>query len=489
MGVAAFIRFLGGGRRGARGAMGVLEALAAVSKYIPAVEKPPRTPPLPTRLMWTALTVILYLVMSEIPLYGVYGVQQQGAGGAALAQMLLGMNFGSLMTLGIGPIVTAGIVLEVLVGGGLIELDLTKPRDRKVFMGAQRTLAVIFAVLEAAAYAVGCKFWMSAVNATATCPVGTWVKLLVVLQLTFATLLLMWFDEMVRNGWGIGSALSLFIVANVAKGMSWQFAGLNKVPIRLPDGTEKIVDYGWLTHVIRTHDLGVLRYAVPDLVGLLATIAIIMVLTYFQLMRVYIPVTSPRYGSIKTRIPLNFIYVTNIPILFVAIVVADVQVFAQMLQATLGPDNPLTRAMMFLYFDVLRPPHGLLMTLQEPLHTLVFAVSWLVLGLLFGFIWVEIAGLSPRQQAENLIKSGMELPGVRKNVKLLEKILARYIYPLTVISSLLVTLIAVVADIFGAYGTGSGLVLLVGIVYSFYETLMYERTLEMYPMLQRLIGR
>ncbi len=461
--------------------MGVLEALAAVSKYIPAVEKPSRTPPLPTRLMWTALTVILYLVMSEIPLYGVYGVQQQGQGGFALAQMLLGMNFGSLMTLGIGPIVTAGIVLEVLVGGGLIELDLTKPHDREVFMGAQRTLSIIFALLEAAAYAVGCRFWMSTLGAAGTCPVSAWVKLLVVLQLTFATLLLMWFDEMVRNGWGIGSALSLFIVANVAKGMAWQFAG----PVRLRENQY----YGWLVNVIENHDPSILRLGLPDLVGLIATIAIIMILTYFQLMRVYIPVTSPRYGSIKTRIPLNFIYVTNIPILFVAIVVADTQVFAQMAQATLGPDNILAKSLMFLYRDVLRPPRGLLMTLQEPLHTLVFAISWLILGLLFGFIWVEIAGLSPRQQAENLIKSGMELPGVRKNVKLLEKILARYIYPLTVISSLLVTLIAIVADIFGAYGSGSGLVLLVGIVYSFYETLMYERTLEMYPMLQRLIGR
>jgi preprotein translocase subunit SecY len=123
------------------------------------------------------------------------------------------------------------------------------------------------------------------------------------------------------------------------------------------------------------------------------------------------------------------------------------------------------------------------------LHTLVFAISWLILGLVFGFIWVEIAGLSPRQQAENLIKSGMELPGIRRNVKLLEKILARYIYPLTVISSLLVAGIAIIADIFGAYGTGSGLVLLVGIVYNFYEALVYERTLEMYPMLQSLIRR
>jgi len=463
--------------------MGVLEALASVSKYIPAVDKPARRPPLPTRLMWTGIVVLLYLIMSEIPLYGVV-LKQPGQQGQnlALAQMLLGMNFGSLMTLGIGPIVTAGIVLEVLVGGGLIEMDLTKPRDRKIFMGAQRTLALIFGVLEAAAYAAGCQFWMAATGATATCPVSLGIKLLVVLQLVFATLLLMWFDELVRNGWGIGSALSLFIVANVVKGMAWQFAG----PVLINDNPPEY--YGWLANVILTGNPTWLRRGWPDFVGFIATIVIIMILTYFQLMRVYIPVTSPRYGSIKTRIPLNFIYVTNIPILFVGIVAADLHLLSQIVAAAAGQQSLVARAFDFMA-RIVTPPRGLLEAIENPVHTLAFAVSWLALGLVFGFIWVEIAGLNPRQQAENLIKSGMELPGIRRNVKLLERILARYIYPLTVISSLLVAGIAVLADIFGAYGTGSGLVLLVGIVYNFYEALVYERTLEMYPMLQRLIGK
>jgi preprotein translocase subunit SecY len=456
-----------------------MEALAELSKYIPAVEKPARRPPLPTRLTWTGLVVLLYLIMGEIPLYGVNlgGAQQS----QALAQMLLGMNIGSLMTLGIGPIVTAGIVLEVLVGGGLIEMDLTKPRDRKIFMGAQRTLSIIFAALEAAAYAIGGVFWQTTLGGAAPIGVPGWVKALVVVQLVFATLILMWFDELVRNGWGIGSALSLFIVAGVVKGMVWRLAG--------PVVVTKAGDYyGWIPQLILNRDPAILRRGLPDLVGLIATIVLIMTLLYFQLMRVYIPVTSPRYGSIKTRIPLNFIYVTNIPILFVAILVSDLQIFYTLTASIAGPENIVAKLFAYAH-EVTRPPLGLIEATDNPLRTLGFAVSWLVLGLIFGFIWVEIAGLSPRHQAENLVKSGLELPGIRKNVKMLERILARYIYPLTIISSLLVTGIAIIADIFGAYSYGSGLVLLVGIIYNFYEQLAYERTLEMYPMLQRIIGR
>ena len=456
---------------------GVLEALAEISKYIPTVKKAARPPSLPTRLMWTGIVVLLYLIMTEIPLVGVKITGTATA--ATLTYMLLGMNLGTLMTLGIGPIVTAGIVLEVLVGGGLIEMDLTKPRDREIFMGAQRTLSILFAILEAAAYAFGCRFWRVPGATLGTCPVGLGVKLLVILQLTIATLILMWFDELVRNGWGIGSALSMFIVANVVKGMFWQLAGTVKYRGQY---------YGWLTQVIMHHDPAILRLGLPDMVGFFATIAIIMLLAYFQLMRVYIPVTSPRYGSIKTRIPLNFIYVTNIPILFVAITVSDLQILANVMASIAGPNSFWTKAVAYMY-AYMRPPRGVLESIHYPLHFLTFTISWLALGLLFGFIWVEVAGLSPRQQAENIIKSGMELPGIRRNIKLLERILARYIYPLTVISSLLVTGIAILADFFGAYGSGSGLVLLVGIIYSFYEALVYERTLEMYPALQRILGR
>ncbi|MEM4538524.1 MAG: preprotein translocase subunit SecY, partial [Thermosphaera sp.] len=67
-------------------------------------------------------------------------------------------------------------------------------------------------------------------------------------------------------------------------------------------------------------------------------------------------------------------------------------------------------------------------------------------------------------------------------------LLAKYIYPLTVLSSIIVALIAVTADVFGAYGTGTGLLLAIGIVQQYYTMIAYERTLEAYPLLKRLIG-
>ena len=463
--------------------LGVLEALATFSNFIPSVKKPVRRPSLPTRLAWTSLIVILYLVMSEIPLLGVPVTGAQTS--PTLASILLGMTTGSLMTLGIGPIVTAGIVLEVLVGGGLLKLDLTKPRDRRLFMGAQRTLALLFAAFEASMYALGCTFWVPALGGGITaCPATPIQRVGVVVQLVLATLILLWFDELTRKGWGLGSALSLFIVANVAKGMFWEIGG----PIPAP-GTNGQQYYGVLAEAILNGNWAgvVLRKGLPDLVGLIMTFVIIAVLVYLQLMRVYIPIASPRMGTIRGRIPLQFLYVTNIPILFVAIFVADIQVFAGIAAALGGPANPIAQALHMLA-TYMTPPRGLLNVVSEPLRALTSTIAWITLSILFGFIWVEVAGLNPEKQAENIVKSGLQIPGIRRSPRLLAKVLEKYIYSLTLISSIIVGVIAVVADFFGAYGSGSGLVLSVGIVYNFYLTLAYERTLEMYPVLRRLVS-
>jgi preprotein translocase subunit SecY len=137
----------------------------------------------------------------------------------------------------------------------------------------------------------------------------------------------------------------------------------------------------------------------------------------------------------------------------------------------------------------LSPPGSVLSTLADPIHATVYSVLLIILSIVFGIMWVEISGLSASAQAEELIKSGMEIPGVRRNPKILEKMLNKYIYPLTILSSIIVALIAAVADLLGAYGTGMGLLLAIGIVQQYYMMIAYERTLEAYPLLKKLVGK
>ena len=488
--------------------LGILDILAKIGGRLPTVVRPKQTQPLGRRLIWTGIVLIIYLVMAQTPLYG---VQPGQAATSILArlyimQIIFASNIGTLMELGIGPIVTAGLIMQILVGAKLLKLDLSNIEDRKKFTEAQKVLALLVGLLEATLLTVSWHW-----NPSMRLLVPWYVKLVVILQLVIATYIVMLLDEMMQKGWGLGSGVSLFILAGVASRVFWlMFTPLSLKTIGAESGLEftqqvnLAAPLGFIPYVIwgvlngASFNDVVLRYAqyrtpdgtmqimqLPDLIGFISTLGIIAVLVYLEGMKVEIPVTSQRLRGIRTRVPLKFLYVTNIPILLVGILYSDLQLFLYIAGSVGGRAlaEPLS-----LILRYMRVPLGPLELVYDPLRVLIYALIWGGLAVLFGLLWVEIAGLSPAQQAENLVRSGLEIPGIRRNTKILERILAKYIYPLTILSSIIVATIAIVANILGAYGSGTGLLLAVGIIYQYYMMIAYERTLEAYPMLKRLLG-
>ena len=453
--------------------MGVLDILAAIGERLPAVKKPERRPTLYRRLAWTGVILVVYFIMSNIPLYGIpeQNVQAQ----FNLLRIIFASSAGTLMELGIGPIVTASLILQVLVGAKIVKLDLTDPKDRKKFTSAQKVLAILIAVLQATAFVVGGRYWAG----TGIVPT-TLDRVLVITQLSLGTILVIYFDEVLQRGWGVGSAISLFILAGVAQGVVWSLFGF--VP-------GVAVDFGLIPALLTNPDLTLLARpnGFPDITGLLATITMVVILVYLQAMRVEVPVTSQRLRGIRTRVPLQFIYVTNIPILLVGILVSDLVLIQGMLADFLGTDSRAYQIYSTVVY-YLSPPRGLVQSISDPLRTLVFAVSWTLMSILFGYMWVEIAGLNPRDQAERLVKGGLEIPGMRKHSKAVEQVLATYIYPLTLLSSIIVAALVIAADLLGAYGTGTGLLLAVGIINQYYAIITRERAIETYPLLRRILG-
>jgi len=473
--------------------MGVLQVMARVADYLPTAAKPQGKPSLYERLFWTGIALVVYMIMANTPLYGItYAGPEQ----ILLIQIIFASNRGTLMELGIGPIVTAGLIMQILVGAKLIDLDLTDPENRKVFTAAQKTLAVILAGFEAGMYVLSCRYWLPLGNPITSCSAVWYQRLIVWLQLFLASYLVIILDEMIQKGWGIGSGVSLFILAGVATSIFWNIFSTvtyrNEYIGFIPYAIQHLMNGGSLQSLL-------IRPGGRDLVGLIATIIIMLLLVYLSNMKVEIPVTSPRLQSIKTRIPLQFLYVTNIPILFVGILYANVLVFATLFRTYLAQVVPQGIVDLLAKYDTsgrlvgglayyLASPNGLYSALADPVHLIVYSILVFILAVVFGLMWVEVAGLNPAAQAEQLINSGFEVPGLRSNPKVLERLLARYIYPLTILSSLIVAAIAIFADVLGAYGTGTGILLAVGILQQYYSLIAYERTLEAYPLLKRLVG-
>jgi preprotein translocase subunit SecY len=463
--------------------VGALSWLAKIGEYVPSTPRPARKPELGKRLLYTFLVLLTFYIMSSTYAFPLSAYPNlQGVQLPTLINVIFASQSGSLTQLGIGPLVTAGLIIQILVGAKLIELDLTDPEDRKLFTQSQKGLALLIAVVEGLGFALYYRL-----NAFLTAALF--------LQFLAGALILMVLDEAMQKGYGIGSGVSLFILAGIARTILWSMFA----PVRI-SGTDQY--YGIIPYLVsvfqeRALDINRLVFGIvvtssgnltaPSLVGLVSLFVLVIVIVYLQDMKVNIPITSHRMPGVKSGMPLQFLYVSNIPILLVGILFSDLILFYGLASSYLSGVPWLVEAF-GVAIHYLNPPSSILEIIVDPVRVSVYSILLIVLAVLFGLMWVEVAGLNPSAQAENLVKSGLLIPGHRSNPKSFETVLSKYIYPLAILSSIIVASITLVADIFGVFGSGMGILLAVGILQQFYAQITYERALETYPLLKRLLG-
>ena len=153
---------------------------------------------------------MLFYVLGLVPLFGL--------GENALQQfeflsIILGASFGSIISLGIGPIVTASIVLQLLNGSGIVKFDLTTSEGKKKFQGLQKILGVFFVIFEASIYVL--MGGLAPSNSLIGTALYGQLEVLLIFQLLLGGIMIMFMDEVVSK-WGFGSGVSLFIAAGVS---------------------------------------------------------------------------------------------------------------------------------------------------------------------------------------------------------------------------------------------------------------------------------
>merc|ERR1712166_1545659 len=100
-----------------------------VMGYIPEVEPPLKKQMFKEKLMWTGTVLFIYLVCCQIPLYGT--VKQEGADPLYWLRVILASNKGTLMELGISPIITSSMIMQLLSGTKLIDVNMRSQVDRE----------------------------------------------------------------------------------------------------------------------------------------------------------------------------------------------------------------------------------------------------------------------------------------------------------------------------------------------------------------------
>jgi len=266
--------------------------------------------PFKVKLKWTLIILVAFFVLSEIPLFG---LGQNSLAQFEYLSIILGAKFGAILSLGIGPIVTASIVLQLLSGSGIIKLDTTTHEGRTHFQGLQKILTVIFVIFESLIYVL-----MGGLAPSPLLERGTFVfiQFFLVAQLCIGGLLVLFMDEIVSK-WGFGSGVSLFIAAGVASQVFIRaFSPLTTVG-KLAFGTgEAPIGKVWV--LFQSLLSGNPTGATLALFAILATIIIFFLAVYSQAMKVEVPLSFERIRGYGIRWPLKFIYTSNIPVILVA---------------------------------------------------------------------------------------------------------------------------------------------------------------------------
>ncbi|MGC8568693.1 MAG: preprotein translocase subunit SecY [Nitrososphaeria archaeon] len=453
--------------------MSARDAFYKISAFLPEVPKPKQRPSLTERLIWTLLAVVLYLLMAHVPLYGVVSSPTSLL---FFYQIIFAANIGTLMTLGIGPIVTAGLISQVLIGSDLIHLDLTNPEDQKFFAALTKVLTFVFIIAESIFYV------LSGVVGTVISP---YAKIIIILQLIIATSIVFMLDQMLQKGWGIGSGISLFILAGISLQIMLDL--FSPIPV---NGQY----FGFLPYAINESIHGRLGAVVnrpatlPNLIGLISTIFFALLILYLEGVRIEVPVASARFKGFTATYPIKLLYVSNIPVILVAALIADFQFFFAMLARNpalynhitwLGTVQNGTFTGGLLYYISTPPPVPA--AFNHPVQVLTYSAFVIVLSVAFAKLWVDVSGMSAEKAAETIIASDLQVPGFRTTRTSIAMLLNRYIPVVTLFSGLLIGIIAAASTLLNVYGTGIGLLLAIDISISYYRMLAQEQLISTVP--------
>jgi preprotein translocase SecY subunit len=467
-----------------------LSLFGPLSRFLPEVSSPTRKVSFNEKLFWTAIALIIYLVMGQISLFNVEGGWQYES-----LRIIFASNRGTLTELGIGPIVTGGLILQLLIGSSIVSADLGNPEDRSLFTAAAKIFSIVLTGVQASAYIISGMYG-------SLDPITT---VIVFAQLLCAGLVLILLDEMLQKGWGIGSGISLFILAGVAQRIMWSsFSPIGPMSDGKHQGAfialgEIILNGESLTNAFFRYNLesGALTTD-PTMLGLITTVVVFIVVIYMEGVRVELPISHANYRGFRGKYPIKLLYVSNLPVIFASALFANVYVFAQLLQSqfpdnfwvnllgTFGGEEGTTLTGGLAYY--VTAPNGLGDVVADPIRALAFVGIMVTFAVIFSLTWLEVGGLGPSTVAQQLVDSGMQIPGFRRSGRSIEIILKRYIPVVTILGGAIIGLIASVAGFFGVFGTGMGVLLAVGILYQYYQLLVQEQVAEMYPALGRVLG-
>lgn len=461
--------------------MRVLDFVKPFVPFLPEVQSSDRKIMFQEKLLWSLIAILIYFVASQIPLFGIM-INDKADPVYWLRAMMAG-NRGTLMDLGLSPILMTSPIIQFLNFVDLLTVNENIKEDAVLFSAFQKLLTLIITFGQALVQ-ISTGFFGSPSN------LGLSVCILIVAQLMFSGVIIILLDELLQKGYGLGSGVNLFIVANICESIVWKsFSPSVYNTGKGPEFEGAVVSLLQLLKV-RRNKLEALyeaffRKNLPNIFCLLSTVAMFCVVIYLYNIRLNLQLESTQVKTKPIKWGIKLFYVSSTPIIIQSHLVTTFYRISKFLFDRF-PTKWYTRVLgiwdindSMVYVPTkgiayyISPPANLIAAFKNPIHFLIYAVFMLGTSALLAYYWVEMNESSPAEVGKQLTKQKLIVKGY--STEGTQDMLNRYIPIAAVLSGVIVGGISIVSDLLDTVGSGQNIILAVSIIGQYFELFASEQ--------------
>lgn len=464
---------------------------------LPEVEFPVENISIDEKIVYTVAGGIIFL-LSQLPIYGLVSDAYLKINDPFYFQRtIFAMEKGTLLELGLLPILTSAFVWQLGAGLKLINVNLSLRSDRELFQSGQKLTSFALAIVYGAGF-IFSGYYNNVIKGFNTfngdsVPISTLVLIfLQIVTMSFLTTLMV---EIFDKGYSFGSGILCFIALQVATNLIRDLIGLEIVS--LPN-SNKFESYGAAVNFIKNFKINLkgLNYNVlnsftrsqlPNLTQFYIVLATVLFLIGIQNYRIELPIRSTKVRGMNNVFPIRLFYTGALPILFAFTVLANLQVFGYFTSTLLRDYSQLAASIIgtwsldkssfnlnltsgILYF--LTPSKTLGQTLLSPLRSIAYGLAIIALSTWFADKWSKISGSSPKDISKQFKDQGISISG-KRDISITKE-LSRVIPVASVSGAFVLAVLALVGEYLGGLGKGVGAIIGVCGAFGVLEEFMIE---------------
>lgn len=447
---------------------------------LPQVRSPLRNPSFKEKFIWTSIAVLIYLLASQVPLFGIINTESKDP--LAWMRMMMASNRGTLMDLGISPVVTSSMVMQVITSLGIIQPNYSIKEDKVLVDALQKLIALIMTIGQSIVL-------ISSGYYGAPKSIGYSYCTILFIQLLFSGVIIVLLDELLQKNYGLGNGVNLFIVTNVCEKIIW-----NAFSPRVYFTGRGLEFEGCLIATIhlliaRKNKLAALyeiffRQNLPNMLSFCSTLAMFCVVVYIQSLRVEVPLISLKYKGVTSAYPINLLYTSTMPVIIQNYIISYLSTISRFIY-NMYPDNavvrflgvwelshsqgfiPISGLCYYIY-----PPVSFTDAFSRPIFSIVYFTIMLYSAGLLSKGWLDAHDENSESVYKRIKKQDMQLKGVRDASAVAK--LDEYIPVAAFLGGVVTSFVIVFCDIASTMGSGNNIFLAVSIINQYMKLLAKE---------------